>query len=638
MRAQDHGRAAQEQQSRAEAKPTAARTPEPAALLADHPSPEAVLALQRRIGNAAVSRMLEQARHEHGAGCGHQPEPGAPVQRSAVHEVLRGSGQPLAEPLRNEMESRLGADFSDVRLHTGATARDSAAEIGARAFTSGSHVVIGDGGADKHTLAHELTHVIQQRGGPVAGTDNGAGLHLSDPADRFERAAEANATRVMSAPAAGRVPEAAPEAARVQRAAAPTAGTPVTVARLMSPATFKESTSKPLSARSERLKVLDEQVTRYEGVGSTEYATRETQLAAIIGGCAAYENDRPDRSRLPGIRALRLQAEHESMFIQQVQQANSIPDGQDANQFRAWLTVLDSALSKESENPQLVHETAVLDITGTMQHKANTLGLRRQAHQPENPRFRELVLENIGKLGALIEHPDLPVETRRILQEIMAFRDDMRFELGGTSGLHVSAPGEGGAAPEHPYTLRPSMGPRGGTTELLGHLAHEMTHAAAHQSYRNTDAMLLLPANSTPAQAQRLAARRRGELNALKALFEQHKDAFSPTAQSLLDEKLSYGAAPGKVAQYARSLSAPPNPRVDEAEKARMLAWDAAVGDDSGLLVEYDTVMNQMLVYLHLWKTPADNPFYVKLRAVAAQLYRDRQEARQAQQPAPAAQ
>jgi hypothetical protein len=61
------------------------------------------------------------------------------------------------------MEARFGADFSDVRVHTGEAARASAAELSARAYTSGSHVVFGDGGVDKHTLAHELTRVIQQR-------------------------------------------------------------------------------------------------------------------------------------------------------------------------------------------------------------------------------------------------------------------------------------------------------------------------------------------------------------------------------------------------------------------------------------------------------------------------------------------
>ncbi|MFD4531620.1 DUF4157 domain-containing protein [Kitasatospora sp. NPDC058397] len=156
-------------------------------------TPAALTAMQRAVGNAAVSRMLEQEQEQHAA---------ADVQRSAVHEVLRSAGTPMADGIRAEMETRLGADFSDVRLHTGATARESAAGIGARAYTSGSHIVLGAGGGDKHTLAHELTHVIQQRSGPVAGTDDGTGLRVSDPSDRFEREAEANASRVLSRPLA----------------------------------------------------------------------------------------------------------------------------------------------------------------------------------------------------------------------------------------------------------------------------------------------------------------------------------------------------------------------------------------------------------------------------------------------------
>ena len=156
------------------------------------------VALKRSIGNAAVFRMLEQARQQQGAGCGHQQTASAPVQRSAVHDVLSSPGQPLDVPLKEEMEARLGADFSRVRVHTDDAARASAAEVGARAYTSGNHVVIGGGGAGKHILAHELTHVIQQRQVPVAGTDNGAGLSVSDPSDYLEREAEATARQVTS--------------------------------------------------------------------------------------------------------------------------------------------------------------------------------------------------------------------------------------------------------------------------------------------------------------------------------------------------------------------------------------------------------------------------------------------------------
>ncbi|MFD7337864.1 DUF4157 domain-containing protein [Streptomyces violascens] len=172
-------------------------------------TPMGLLALQTGAGNAAVVQMLRQAghswaqpeQHQHGAGCGHQQtEPAAQpaVQRSTVRDVLRTTGRPLDGATRTDMESRLGADFSDVRIHNDSAAKASAAEVGARAYTSGNHVVLGDGGTDKHTLAHELTHVIQQRQGPVAGTDNGTGLKVSDPSDRFEREAEANAARAMS--------------------------------------------------------------------------------------------------------------------------------------------------------------------------------------------------------------------------------------------------------------------------------------------------------------------------------------------------------------------------------------------------------------------------------------------------------
>ena len=133
------------------------------------------------------------------AGAAFRPARPSTVPARSVQDVLRGSGQPLTAPLKEEMQARLGTDLSDVRIHTGSAARASATEVGARAYTSGSHVVIGDGGADKHTLAHELTHIIQQRQGPVAGTSYGA-FTVSDPADRDEKAAEANATAVMRAP------------------------------------------------------------------------------------------------------------------------------------------------------------------------------------------------------------------------------------------------------------------------------------------------------------------------------------------------------------------------------------------------------------------------------------------------------
>ena len=153
--------------------------------------PRSLLRLQRLAGNGGVGSLVA-GEHEEEA-------------RSPVLDVVgKGGGSPLPAPLRTEMEQGLGADFGSVRVHSDPTAAASAQAVQAKAYTVGDEIVFNHGAYDpssdagKHTLAHELTHVVQQRSGPVAGTPTGDGVAVSDPGDRFEREAEANASEVMS--------------------------------------------------------------------------------------------------------------------------------------------------------------------------------------------------------------------------------------------------------------------------------------------------------------------------------------------------------------------------------------------------------------------------------------------------------
>lgn len=154
----------------------------------DVAGPAGVVGLQRAAGNAGTAALLNE-------------------ERSPVHDVVGSGGSPLEPGLRADMEGRFGHDFGDVRIHNDAAANHSAKSVNAQAFTVGSDIVFQrdkyDPGsaAGKHMLAHELTHVVQQRSGPVDGTDTGGGVKVSDPSDRFEREAVANADRVMSGPA-----------------------------------------------------------------------------------------------------------------------------------------------------------------------------------------------------------------------------------------------------------------------------------------------------------------------------------------------------------------------------------------------------------------------------------------------------
>ncbi len=102
-------------------------------------------------------------------------EIGAPVlQRittsSSTAEVLRSHGRPLDSATRSYMEPRFGYDFSNVRIYTDSNAATLATALRAEAFAMGQNIVFNRGVYSPHdstgrwVLAHELTHVIQQRG------------------------------------------------------------------------------------------------------------------------------------------------------------------------------------------------------------------------------------------------------------------------------------------------------------------------------------------------------------------------------------------------------------------------------------------------------------------------------------------
>jgi uncharacterized protein DUF4157 len=85
----------------------------------------------------------------------------------------KGSGQPIPDTVRAEMESAFGADFSSVRLHTDSQAVRMSRDVNAHAFTHGKDIYFNQGKFDpssaggKHLLAHELTHTIQQDGSEI---------------------------------------------------------------------------------------------------------------------------------------------------------------------------------------------------------------------------------------------------------------------------------------------------------------------------------------------------------------------------------------------------------------------------------------------------------------------------------------
>jgi hypothetical protein len=139
------------------------------------------------IGNRAFGQLI-------GRAPGDGILPGGVVHPDVASTIAttNGSGHTLDPGSRERLAPHVGDDLGDVRVHTDTTADALARSVSARAFTTGTDVYFAAGEYRPGTrdgdslLAHELTHVTQQRGAPSSGP-----LTVSEPGDAMETEADA---------------------------------------------------------------------------------------------------------------------------------------------------------------------------------------------------------------------------------------------------------------------------------------------------------------------------------------------------------------------------------------------------------------------------------------------------------------
>jgi hypothetical protein len=156
----------------------------------DHDEQSPVERLASSVGNHAFSALARD-------GAGILPDGRAHPDVEATIARTRGSGHSLDPGVASRLSAPLGDSLSDVRVHTDSTADNLARSVSARAFTTGSDLYFakgqyepGSSGGDR-LLAHELTHVVQQRGAPTSGP-----LTVTQPGDSMEAEADRTANEL----------------------------------------------------------------------------------------------------------------------------------------------------------------------------------------------------------------------------------------------------------------------------------------------------------------------------------------------------------------------------------------------------------------------------------------------------------
>jgi hypothetical protein len=146
--------------------------------------------LASSVGNQAFGALARE-----GAGI----LPGGRVHPDVETTIARtrGGGQSLDAGVASRFSEPLGDSLADVRVHTDPTADSLARSVSARAFTTGSDLYFAKGQYEPGSshgdrlLAHELTHVVQQRGAPTSGP-----LTVTEPGDSMETEADTTAAEL----------------------------------------------------------------------------------------------------------------------------------------------------------------------------------------------------------------------------------------------------------------------------------------------------------------------------------------------------------------------------------------------------------------------------------------------------------
>ncbi len=166
-----------------------------------------MLSLQKQQGNAYVQKVVKRLQ----ASAEGQREEDSLEKTVQELQQQKGSGHPIDDETRKEMEESFGYDLGRVRIHTDEVAHRTAEALGAKAFTMGTDIFLSQkhsgnisSSEGKGLLAHELTHVVQQSQGNLSLP--GDKVKMGQPGDVYEREADEVAENVVQKASGQRQP------------------------------------------------------------------------------------------------------------------------------------------------------------------------------------------------------------------------------------------------------------------------------------------------------------------------------------------------------------------------------------------------------------------------------------------------
>lgn len=253
------------------------------------------------------------------------------------------------------------------------------------------------------------------------------------------------------------------------------------------------------------------------------------------------------------------------------------------------------------------------NLIGVAQRALNDIGERASVMQ-------ELIMEDVQTLKNMQADNGANQLLRDVLAEVLANENQIYFQetKGMASGAVLAGQKDRNAGINEKYRLDMQLNQSGGSAVRISSLVHEMTHIATQEKFGNTAIHLAFARGDPDNVVLDLSRDRTAQLTTLEQRLNATRGAWSDDQYSALQEKITYPVS-GKntLKSYADTFK----------NKGEMTQpdYDSIIGlvntGANNTLIEFDTVINQMLYMMTAWNVPADNAFYVALGQIAQEAY-----------------
>jgi hypothetical protein len=380
---------------------------------------------------------------------------------------------------------------------------------------------------------------------------------------------------------------------------------------------FQAKTQARTPRLLDRIAPIDKALKKFhelDAVKDKNYTKLAQQAQVLLLAARKFLDDKPEANRKDPVGLVIQHMTVEAEFLALVAKAEDAAD--DMAEFKA----LEKAQEYARRNIAMLTAArlgASPEISDLVNKSANSM--------EKGGLGGDLVLRDIEKLKKLAADPTMPGVLKSVILETTAAGNLQQVDPAVMSpGLKFNKTKGPGIKK---YTLNHSMSQHMGRRFRMGSLLHELTHLSVAEVFDNTVMMLSISKTATDADILTLASQRRGRLMSLKTDIEKAGDIDTELKSELIG-KVSYPIM-GKFGQYLGNFKS----RVDPALHARLMQLMQQGLDCE--LIEYDSVVNQMFLWCHLFDVDSGGAVYTKLQSMVEDAYRLRRMAKLSQRPLP---